>query len=157
MLTWNVKNVHLESVWIQLIFAENWKYYSKIIFKCVNSIVKPIFNEKVTKKWSLWDLWTMYGYIVHRRIVKSHSLKKKKKSANRKMPTHNVDPNPTLVWVWEAHFAHFPMLYFFNGFCALFTRPLNTFLSKNNFKTGFYDTIQTFKIYFITVFSFFNF
>ena len=116
LLTWNVKNVHLEFVWIQLIFAENWKYYSKIIFKCANSIVKPIFNEKVTKKWSLWDLWIMYRYIVNKRIVKSHSLKKKKKSANRKMPTHNVDPNPTLAWVWEAHFARFPMLYFLMGF-----------------------------------------
>ena len=39
--------------------VENWKlktekYYSKIIFKCVNSIVRPIFNEKITEKWNLW-------------------------------------------------------------------------------------------------------
>ena len=41
--------------------AENWKlklksekYYSKIIFKCVNSIVGPIFNEKIAEKWNLW-------------------------------------------------------------------------------------------------------
>ena len=36
----------LRSVWIQLIFSEteNWKYCSKIIFKCVNNIVRPIFN-----------------------------------------------------------------------------------------------------------------
>ena len=33
---------------------ENWKYCSKIIFKCVNSTVGPIFNEKVTEKWNLW-------------------------------------------------------------------------------------------------------
>ena len=39
------------SVWIELIVAENWKlktenwkHCSKIIFKCVNSIVGPIFN-----------------------------------------------------------------------------------------------------------------
>ena len=31
------------SVWISLI-TENWKRYSKIIFKCVNSIVRPSFN-----------------------------------------------------------------------------------------------------------------
>ena len=33
-------------VWIELIFAEteNWKHCSKIIFKCVNSTVRPIFN-----------------------------------------------------------------------------------------------------------------
>ena len=34
-------------------FAENWKYCSKIIFKCVNNTVEPIFNEKVTEKWYL--------------------------------------------------------------------------------------------------------
>ena len=30
--------------------TENWKHCSKIIFKCVNSAVKPIFNEKIDKK-----------------------------------------------------------------------------------------------------------
>ena len=30
-------------------FAENWKHCNKIIFKCVNSIVWPIFNEKVNE------------------------------------------------------------------------------------------------------------
>ena len=42
---------HLESVWIQL---KTKKHCSKIIFKCVNDIVGPIFNEKVDKKWYLW-------------------------------------------------------------------------------------------------------
>ena len=42
------------SVWIQL-KTENWKlkiekYCSKIIFKCVNSIIEHIFNEKITEK-----------------------------------------------------------------------------------------------------------
>ena len=49
---------YIESVWIELIFAEtknwNWKHCSKIIFKCVNSTVRPIFNEKVVQKWNLW-------------------------------------------------------------------------------------------------------
>ena len=31
-------------------FTENWKHYSKIIFKCVNSTVRPIFNEVLLKK-----------------------------------------------------------------------------------------------------------
>ena len=34
--------------------TENWKHCSKIIFKCVNSAVGPIFNEKINKKWNLW-------------------------------------------------------------------------------------------------------
>ena len=31
-------------------FAENWKYCSKIIFKCMNSAVIPIFNESFAEK-----------------------------------------------------------------------------------------------------------
>ena len=31
-------------------FAENWKHCSKIIFKCVNSAVRSIFNECFVKK-----------------------------------------------------------------------------------------------------------
>ena len=38
--------VNVGSVWIEFIVVEteNWKYCSKIIFKCVNSTVGPIFN-----------------------------------------------------------------------------------------------------------------
>ena len=50
--TW-FANVALGFIWIELIFAEtenwNWKYCSEIIFKCVNSMWRPIFNEKVTE------------------------------------------------------------------------------------------------------------
>ena len=35
--------------WISFI-AENWKYCSKIIFKCMNSAVIPIFNESFAEK-----------------------------------------------------------------------------------------------------------
>ena len=42
-------------------FAENWKNCSKIIFKCVNSAVRHIFNEKVDEKWSLWVPWIVHG------------------------------------------------------------------------------------------------
>ena len=41
------KKVILGSVWIHL---KTEKYCSKIIFKCVNSTMGPIFNEKVVKK-----------------------------------------------------------------------------------------------------------
>ena len=49
---------HLGSVWIGLILLKLktycWNHYSKIIFKCVNSAIGPIFNEKIDKKWNLW-------------------------------------------------------------------------------------------------------
>ena len=34
--------------------TENWKYCNKIIFNCVNSTMRPIFNEKVVEKWDWW-------------------------------------------------------------------------------------------------------
>ena len=39
-------------VWIPLILLkiENWKHYSKIIFKCVNSVVRPILMKVLLKK-----------------------------------------------------------------------------------------------------------
>ena len=70
------------SVWINLIFAEtenwNWKHCSKIIFKCVNSTVRPIFNEKVSEKCNLWDPWTMHSCIVHSWLVNNCGLNQKR-------------------------------------------------------------------------------
>ena len=43
------------------------------------------------------------------------------------------------------------------GSRALFMGSSITFFSKNNFKFGSHDTIHTFKNYFVTVFSVFNF
>ena len=61
--------INYGSIWIEFILLklknENWKHYSKIIFKCVNSIVRPIFNEKVVEKCNLWDPSTVHGYTVH--------------------------------------------------------------------------------------------
>ena len=52
------KNATLGFVWIRLILLKlktyYWNHCSKIIFKCVNSTVGPIFNEKIDKKWNLW-------------------------------------------------------------------------------------------------------
>ena len=79
--------VILGSVWIELILlklkTENWKYCSKIIFKCINGIVRPIFNEKADKKWSLWDPWTVHLCIVHKRPVNSCGWRKKKEKKRR--------------------------------------------------------------------------
>ena len=83
-------------------FAEtkNWKHCSKIIFKCVNSAVGPIFNEKIDKKWNLWvhkqctdtlftEDWSKVVATVHVPYINStacwgKSVKKKKKKKKRK-------------------------------------------------------------------------
>ena len=53
-----LKMLQFEPIWIELILLKlkikNWKYCNKIIFKCVNSIMRPIFNEKIVEKWNLW-------------------------------------------------------------------------------------------------------
>ena len=54
-------------VWIPLILLKTEKHCSKIIFKCVNSTVEPIFNESFVEKRSLWVPWT-----VHRTYWKSY-------------------------------------------------------------------------------------
>ena len=46
---------------------------------------------------------------------------------------------------------------FFSGSCALFTGPVSTFKKKKKIKTEFYDTIYTFKNYFVIIFSVFSF
>ena len=59
----NVRSVEIlfviEFVWILLINV-NWKYYNKIIFKCLNSTVRPSFKEKFQKS-VLTGLWTVHG------------------------------------------------------------------------------------------------
>ena len=66
----------LGSVWIGLILLKLkiycWNHCSKIIFKCVNSTVGPIFNEKVAKK---WNLWVHKQYIMHCLRQKSQHLR----------------------------------------------------------------------------------
>ena len=46
--------VRLDITYFIELKIKNWKHYSKIIFKCVNSTVRSIFNEKVVEKWCLW-------------------------------------------------------------------------------------------------------
>ena len=61
-------------------FAENWKYCSKIIYKCVNSAVGAIFNESFVEKRGLWVLWTMHG--THWKSHQPHKRASKKKNAD---------------------------------------------------------------------------
>ena len=45
---WRKIRVRLDTAYFAK--TENWKYCNKIIFKYVNSAVRPIFNEKITEK-----------------------------------------------------------------------------------------------------------
>ena len=101
----------LESVWIHLIFDEienwNWKHYSEIIFKCVNSAVGPIFNEKVAEKCNLWDPWTVHGCTVHSWLVNNCGLnKKKEKTCETRNATVDVESKHILIV-----FVYFYVLY----------------------------------------------
>ena len=95
------------SVWIRLILLKlktyYWNHCSKIIFKCVNNTVGPIFNEKIDKKWNLWvceqctdALFTKKSKVavtVHVPYMNSNCLwgenawKKKKKEGKRRNKT----------------------------------------------------------------------
>jgi len=53
----------------------------------VNSIVEPIFNEKMAKKCNLWDSWTVHRCTVHCWLSQKVRLKQKKKKKNWKRKT----------------------------------------------------------------------
>ena len=112
---------------------KNWKHYSKIIFKCVNSIVKSIFNEKIAEKWYLWIPYTVHG--THRTDKNDEKVGKCGMNSS-----HNFWP------VFREQFIH-----------ALFADPQILFFINFFIKNGFHSTIHTFKNYFATVFSVFNF
>ena len=111
---------------VRLDTAENWKlklktekHCSEIIFKCVNSIVEPIFNEKVAEKWNLWvrEQYTMCcdwlkqigkvkicGYCslnstwtVTAALKKLKTREKKKKKKTNKTQTQTYQPNPNAL------------------------------------------------------------
>ena len=66
----------------------NWKHCSKIIFKCVNSAVGLIFNEKIAEKWNLWvrEQCTNALFTVEKR--------RREKSAGQKRKRNNqLNPN----------------------------------------------------------------
>ena len=92
ILQWVVLRVCLNRTYFVKI--ENWKYFSKIIFKCMNSVVRPIFNEKVAKKCNLWDPRTMHGCTIHSWLVNNCRMNKKKKTKRR---TQNA--NAKLIWI----------------------------------------------------------
>ena len=138
------KHAYLGYVWIELILlklkTENWKHCSKIIFKCVNSIVRPIFNEKFDKKWNLWvheqctdALFTedrsKVAATVHVPYMNSAACwgkawKKKKK--HRKLKTQQTQRGSKLslgvVWiqVCVSHFAQMHVLLSLFFFLACF-------------------------------------
>ena len=77
--------------WTAFAEIENWKHCSKIIFKCVNSIVGLIFNEKVAKKWNLWVREHCSQKTDQQLRLKRQ--KKRRKCVGRRRSTYNPNPN----------------------------------------------------------------
>ena len=88
---WQRKGLHNLAFWILRVcldiayFVKNWKHCSKIIFKCVNSAVWPIFNESFVEKIGLWGSW-----IVHEPLESWNVLLKKIKSINANVQLSSV-------------------------------------------------------------------
>ena len=114
--------------------TENWKHCSKIVFKCVNSAVGPIFNEKIDKKWNLWvrvheqciyalftENWSKVAATVHVPYMNSNRLwgenawKKKMKGKTQK---RNAAKRNAL----SKHYHNYTLLSFFcwNSYTFLF-------------------------------------
>ena len=100
-------------VWIEFIVTEteNWKYCNKIIFKCVNSIMRLIFN--------IFKCMNSAATVVNNDFCLLHSkfmwfycscAEKKKKVETEMRKTHN--PNGYKVWVW-IWLLRLPLPFFF--------------------------------------------
>ena len=79
-------NLVIGFVWIKLIVVEteNWKHYSKIIFKCVNSVVRPVN--------SAWTVCEQCFCPLHNKFMWSYCSRARggKKGLN------------TQTWVWKC-------------------------------------------------------
>ena len=92
-------------------FAKNWKYCNKIIFKCVNSAIGPIFNEICDEKRGLWVLWTVHE--THRTCISFVETRFSKKKWKKKSKTQTQDgaflhyPNAQLlcpfIIIWKEN------------------------------------------------------
>ena len=76
---------YLGSVWIEIILlklkTENWKHCSKIIFKCVNSIVGPILMKKLIKS-GVCGTHEQYIYALFTKDRSTVAAEEKKKREN---------------------------------------------------------------------------
>ena len=80
-----IPNRPLGFVWIQLIFAEteNWKNHSKIIFKCVNSVVGPVN--------STWTVRNNVFCLLHSKFMWCYYWRARGKKKGLK----------TQTWIWK--------------------------------------------------------
>ena len=110
-------NIHWGSVWIQLILlkTENWKYYSKIIFKCVNSAVGPV-NSAWTVVNSAWIVHFVSCIVnpcdvtVHTRWEKKETklAEAKRKCESKQILSMYLDTNEKLkLFYYLAYFFYY--------------------------------------------------
>ena len=108
-----MSQLYYESVWIELIVAEtenlklkteNWKHYSKIILKCVNSIVGPIFLYFLMREQYV-NSEPMWGYCSCAEKKKDKTWKWKRKFK------HNANTHYVSYYNWL--FITFKWTYYF--------------------------------------------
>ena len=145
----------------------------------MNSAVEPIFNEKIAEKWSFWVPWTVHG--THKLMksswkvrniqllfMNSSCLSPWNASTSTVLRFHPFFFLSRKVWLFYLCIIHALQIFSDRVHCsalfmhcsALFTHcswDPQALYSENNIKNESHNTIHTFKIYFTTVFSVFNF
>ena len=99
------------SVWIQLIFAKNWKHCSKIIFKYVNSVLGPFLMKKLLKSGVCGTYEQCTGALFMGEYVKSWGQKKKKRK------TRNSENAEVRSWTQTDTKITITWFFFFFFFC----------------------------------------
>ena len=94
-------------VWIELIVTEtkNWKYYSKIIFKWINSTVGSIFNIFFINKVVVGPINSTatvpLQYYLSPPLCKTREMEKKKKKWRNTDARRKFQPNPNGTWIFN--------------------------------------------------------
>ena len=60
----------------------------------MNSTMGPIFKEKVTEKWNLWDPWAVHPCTVHGWLGQIVRLEQKKKKMNENVTSFSATFSP---------------------------------------------------------------
>ena len=162
--SWEYKLADVGSVWIGLILLKlktyYWNHCSKMIFKCVNSVVGPIFNEKIDKKWNLWirkqctyvlftENWSKVAVTVHVPYMNSNRMwgenawkknKKIKKGGGKRRNWNATHQTPTQKTnAKDLHSWHWP--------CAIYHDDLTTYSTQRRLACLFFNLFLQFQFF----------
>ena len=107
-------------------FAENWKYCNKIIFKCMNSTVRFIFNKNCWKKKFMSPVnnaWDLLNSVISLEILVTDNIPPDGVLLNKKKLKKEENVNAQLPVTIQMHIKWVFGLRFVRGVCTSASSP----------------------------------